>query len=77
MLRERVTVQVQKHVGCDGKSHVNVFVGRRALNFHETGFRHVQPQFPKTRAVSTGRCNTGLEFTGRSFKAQGFSRALI
>jgi len=25
MLRERVTVQVQKHVGCDGKSHVNVF----------------------------------------------------
>jgi hypothetical protein len=25
MLRERVTVQVQKHVGCDGKSHGNVF----------------------------------------------------
>ena len=24
-----------------------------------------------------GRCNTGLEFTGGSFKAQGFSRALI
>jgi hypothetical protein len=75
MLRERVTVQV--HVGCDGKRHANVFVGRRALNFHETGFRHVQPQFPKTRMVSTGRCNTGLEFTDRSFKAQGFARALI
>jgi hypothetical protein len=24
-----------------------------------------------------GRCNTGLEFTCRSFKAQSFSRALI
>jgi hypothetical protein len=33
--------------------------------------------FPKTRAGSTGRCNSGLEFTRRSFKAQGFSRALI
>jgi hypothetical protein len=32
---------------------------------------------PKTRAGSTGRCNTGLQFTRRSFKAQGFSRALI
>ena len=28
-------------------------------------------------AVSTGRCNTGLEFTRRGFKAQSFSRALI
>jgi hypothetical protein len=28
-------------------------------------------------AGSTGRCNTGLEFTRRSFKAQGLSRALI
>jgi hypothetical protein len=28
-------------------------------------------------AVSTGRCNTGLEFTSRSFKAQGFAWALI
>ena len=34
-------------------------------------------KFSKTRAVSTGWCNTGLEFTGRSFKAQGFSWALI
>ena len=31
----------------------------------------------KRRAGSTGRCNTGLQFTRRSFKAQGFSRALI
>jgi hypothetical protein len=28
-------------------------------------------------AVSTGRCNTGLQFTRRSFKAQSLSRALI
>ena len=31
----------------------------------------------KRPAGSTGRCNTGLEFTRRSFKAQGLSRALI
>ena len=31
----------------------------------------------ETPAGSTGRCNTGLQFTRRSFKAQGFSRALI
>jgi len=34
-------------------------------------------QFPESRAGSTGRCNTGLEFTRRGFKAQGLSRALI
>ena len=28
-------------------------------------------------AVSTGRCNTGMEFTSWSFKAQSFPRALI
>jgi hypothetical protein len=28
-------------------------------------------------AVSTGRCNTGLEFTSRRFKAQGLPWALI
>jgi tetratricopeptide (TPR) repeat protein len=28
-------------------------------------------------AGSTGRCNTGLQFTRRGFKAQGLSRALI
>jgi hypothetical protein len=28
-------------------------------------------------AVSTGRCNTGLESTSWSFKSQSFSRALI
>jgi hypothetical protein len=32
---------------------------------------------PQTPAVSMDRYNTGLEFTRRSFKAQGFSRALI
>jgi hypothetical protein len=32
---------------------------------------------PISPAVSTGRCNTGLEFTRRRFKAQGLSRALI
>ena len=33
--------------------------------------------FMEMLAGSTGRCNTGLEFTRRSFKAQSFSRALI
>ena len=32
---------------------------------------------PITRAGSTGRCNTGLEFTRRRLKAQSLSRALI
>ena len=44
-------------------------------------FRGLQPwrrgDFPEQRAVSTGRCNTGLQFTRRRFKAQGLSRALI
>ena len=31
----------------------------------------------KYLAGSTGRCNTGLQFTGRRFKAQSLSRALI
>jgi hypothetical protein len=31
----------------------------------------------ESRAVSTGRCNTGLEFTRRSLKTQGLSGALI
>src|SRR3984885_15824887 len=31
----------------------------------------------KVRAVSTGRCNTGLQFTRRRLKAQGLSRALV
>jgi len=34
-------------------------------------------KLPNNRAVSTGRCNTGLKFTRRSLKAQGLSRALI
>jgi hypothetical protein len=33
--------------------------------------------YPLPAAGSTGRCNTGLKFTRRSFKAQGLSRALI
>jgi hypothetical protein len=37
----------------------------------------LRSKLPKTWAGSTGRCNTGLQFTRRSFKAQGFSRALI
>jgi hypothetical protein len=37
----------------------------------------LRSNLPETRAVSTGRCNTGLEFTSRSFKAQGFPWALI
>ncbi|MBB5330808.1 hypothetical protein HDF14_004444, partial [Edaphobacter lichenicola] len=32
---------------------------------------------PITLAVSTGRCNTGLQFTRRRLKAQGLSRALV
>jgi hypothetical protein len=33
--------------------------------------------FPESRAVSTGGRNTGLQFTSRSFEAQGFPWALI
>jgi hypothetical protein len=33
--------------------------------------------FLQSMAGSTGRCNTGLQFTRRRFKAQGLSRALI
>jgi RNAse (barnase) inhibitor barstar len=34
-------------------------------------------EVPYSVAVSMGRCNTGLQFTRRRFKAQGLSRALI
>jgi hypothetical protein len=34
-------------------------------------------KLPKMLAVSMGRCNTGLKFSCRSFKAQGFPWALI
>jgi hypothetical protein len=40
-------------------------------------FRSMDSLLPKTWAVSTGGCNTGLQFTRRSLKAQGFPRALI
>jgi hypothetical protein len=36
-----------------------------------------QANLQQNGAVSTGRCNTGLEFTSRSVKAQGFPWALI
>ncbi len=32
---------------------------------------------PKSRAGSTGRCNTSLQFTCRRLKAQGLPQALI
>ena len=53
-----------------------------ALDFIALGLvvspeQYMMDGLPETTAGSTGRCNTGLEFTGRSFKAQGFSRALI
>jgi hypothetical protein len=35
------------------------------------------PSLLQSPAGSTGRCNTGLQFTRRRFKAQGLSRALI
>ena len=41
------------------------------------GPRADRSKLPQTQAVSTGRSNTGLEFTRRSFKAQGFSWALL
>ena len=33
--------------------------------------------FPNSRAVSTGRRNTGLEFTRWSFTIQSLARALV
>jgi hypothetical protein len=37
----------------------------------------LEPTFPDWAAGSDGRCNTCLQFTRWSFKAQRFSRALI
>jgi hypothetical protein len=34
-------------------------------------------RFPQSRAVSTGGCNTGMEFTRWSFEVQSLTRALI
>ena len=42
-----------------------------------TGNLEVIPKCLQSHAGSEGRRNTGLEFTGRGFKAQSFSRALI
>jgi hypothetical protein len=36
-----------------------------------------ETNLPQTWAVSTGRCNTGLQFTRRGLKAQGLSGALV
>jgi hypothetical protein len=48
-----------------------------SIPLQPAGSSELEEKLPKTPAISTGRCNTGLEFTRRSFKAQGFSRALI
>ena|ERR1035437_2514147 len=50
----------------------------RGVNWRKPAFASPKKaKFPKYGAVSTGRCNTGLEFTRGSLKAQSFSRALI
>jgi len=49
----------------------------RNLEVMQPWCRGVSAEFLENGAVSTGRCNTGLQFTRRSIKAQGFSRALI
>src|ERR1700729_4163575 len=38
---------------------------------YSTSTAELTRRFPQGQAVSTGRCNTGLEFTSGSFKAQG------
>ena len=37
----------------------------------------VEPECLQNEAVSTGRCNTGLEFTSWSFNVQSLARSLI
>ena len=58
-----------------------VFTDFQWVTFHldeESAYRTSGiTQFLENGAVSTGRCNTGLEFICRGFKAQSFSRALI
>jgi len=56
----------------------NTLTQPRLLEMDEKpAIRKIDPNLPKSRAGSTGRCNTGLQFTRRRFKAQGLSRALI
>src|ERR1035437_1452398 len=50
---------------------------RRSQYQTRSGVEACAALLPQTPAGSTGRCNTGLQFTGRRFKAQGLSRALI
>jgi hypothetical protein len=45
--------------------------------FDRWGVHALASNLPKSRAVSTGRCNTGLQSTRGSLKAHGFPRALI
>ena len=55
-------------------------IGPEKRNFRKLGIsplRTLKCQFPKTRAVSRGRRNTGLEFIRRSSKSQGLSWAGI
>src|SRR5258705_8031383 len=58
--------------------HLRILNGRRECSIRFVCVNGVIGNFeanlPITRASSTGRCNTGLQFTRRSFKAQGFSR---
>src|SRR5271156_3299017 len=57
---------------CIQSDQFDLSVPRNASCVYQCG-----ESFPKSRAVSTGRCNTGLQFTRRRFKAQSLSRALI
>ena len=52
------------------------------MTAHKDGPRPILFSFgksnlPKTRAVSTGRRNTGMEFTSWSIKVQSFPRSLV
>jgi hypothetical protein len=52
--------------------------GALLIQFPENGVAgSLGSLLPESRAVSTGRCNAGLEFTSCSFKAQSFPWALI
>jgi hypothetical protein len=48
-----------------------------AFHLQPAGSSELEEKLPKTRASSTGRCNTISKFTCRSLKAQSLSRALI
>ena len=54
--------------------HSHLLINRRVTHRRR---QSRQARFLQSRAGSTGRCNTGLQFTRRRFKAQSLSRALI